>query len=312
MVTNLATASFFELNNCPPIFAIISSRTPPTQADANESSPTRSSQTGDDEHWCYSSRCSRLAQTAGCGGSAVACAMLSIEHLLIITSADGKARWNVSNDMLVTLDDKKYVKLHMSAHGLNKLVMQSCDYPDGTNLTTSIGYQCLVKQRNDLHEAKQLAAREEAVPGLFKGLAQNVPKMKPKTRAEITAARNNPLVMELKVPAFAAHEERSISVLSPVSPRDDLCVPLEADVLHHLVSYFADAGFDSTLASPKKRAALPSGAPLAFGSARIRLAVSMSSKCAVARARKRTKEQRATRKRFSLSKVHVNVITKPT
>ena len=42
-------------------------------------------------------------------------AMLSIEHLLRITSADGKARWNVSNDMLVTLDDKKYVTLHMQS-----------------------------------------------------------------------------------------------------------------------------------------------------------------------------------------------------
>ena len=122
-------------------------------------------------------------------------AFVQVDRITRITSSDGKVKWEVDHKNIVEVEDKSFVKLARSTYGFARLVFHRCDQvpnplPKGYSLTASLGYEELLKLRNQMHAIEFIESAREGVPGLFKDSAVMQPKRL--SRSNIRDLRTRP------------------------------------------------------------------------------------------------------------------------
>jgi len=149
--------------------------------------------------------------------------------------------WHVSSDDIVKVNGTSYVYLVPSSYSLAQVVTHGADglpkpLPKNFSLTRCGGLDHLIELRNDAAWAAPPIAC-----GLF-ARCQNVAEPKAKVpRRKLDSAATT---VTITVPAFGDRASREIVVKRPVHPRDRLALPIEADVINHVLLYMRSAEFD--------------------------------------------------------------------
>lgn len=177
-------------------------------------------------------------------------------HRHISISLGGKAHWLVKPNYVEKLDNQEFVKVHASDPSFVKLVIEGLPDikpPRNASLSNSDGIKQLVKLRN----TKQAAELQEVHPAPSCGLFGDVPEEAPKKRArrstaQIKELRQDPGVLAIEVPGVDDRPSMSIPVVRPVRPQDDLRVPLDSEVLEHIVLFIRNAGITEDMLMSKR------------------------------------------------------------
>ena len=175
---------------------------------------------------------------------------LTIERYLAIRMG-GRAEWKVRPALLIDVQGESFIKLPASEGGFVKLVCEGHiegSLPRNATLSHSQGLRELMDLRNTKQsEEFRLAAGQAQECALFAAAperaAQPAKAKRPKrTLREVREARESPEVFEVEVPGSDGQPPKSVRMIRPVNPRDDLCVPVDAAVVEHIVRFIRSHG----------------------------------------------------------------------
>ena len=178
---------------------------------------------------------------------------VSIQRHVVI-NCGGKTEWRVKPKLILKIDGVEFVKLPASAEGFTKIVAEGIVDNAGRNPTLAQcqGIQDLVSLRNR-KQAEELADAAKPSCSLFEEPAAPPQKKRPRrSKAALRELRDSPGVLDVTVPGFEGADPMNIKIVRPVRPGDDLCVPLEENVLDHIIGYIRSAGLtEDTLANKR-------------------------------------------------------------
>ncbi len=162
-------------------------------------------------------------------------AMCTIEHSVTV-SMGGKCTWKVKPCDLVTVDGQSFVKLKPHDYGFIRLVCEGAlsKLPANPTLAGCDGYIQLVKNRNE-QQAAALTSNAGA-ESLF-GPQADPPAAK---RQRISAANRKQMKdspTTVAVPAPGPDGEKMIDMVRPAHPCEHVCVPLNPEVVSHVVGF---------------------------------------------------------------------------
>ena len=181
---------------------------------------------------------------------------LSIEKQVIV-KMDGKA-WSVKENNLITINESEFIKLPGSEYGLLSLVCHGIIIGGvkSLSLSQSPGLKKLMMIRNE-QQREDLASESGASQAcaLFgkAGVgAKPAAKRHRRSMAEIRELRDAPVLLNVTLPEVLGHPAKIIQMVRPVHPCDDLCVPLDSDIIEHIVLFIREQGLSRDLLSKKR------------------------------------------------------------
>ena len=172
------------------------------------------------------------------------------ETVVRVVSLDGlQAKWQIAIEDQVVVEDEIFVKLCTGNKQLCNLVWEdNHDAPTPernkhTSLTTSIGWQQLIKLRNE-KQSQQFSGCS-----LFENTTK--PKKKPRmSRGEIKSKRSEFQVIEVDL------NGANIKMLRPVHPKDTAAVLYDSSTLAVVLNYLRDNGFEKREPNMKRGAGI--------------------------------------------------------
>lgn len=161
----------------------------------------------------------------------------------------GKVEWLVASNYLPVFEGEAFLKLPPSCKPFVRLVcegqLEEDNIPKTASLSGCSGMNELMELRNT-KQCEELSSHNKPGCSLFDGEEQGSPpkgKGRPRrTRQQIKEARENPGILTVEVPGCDGREPMAIRMVRPVNARDDLCIPLDANVIEHIVLFIRDAG----------------------------------------------------------------------
>ena len=186
--------------------------------------------------------------------------VLTIERKLVV-KMDGKAEWKVRQSLLIDVQGESFIKLAATEGGFVKLVCESQfegSLPKNATLSHSQGLREPTNLRNNKQsEEFRLAAGQGQECALFdappEAAAEPAKAKRPKsTWRQVQEARESPEVFEVEVPGTGGQPPKSVRMLRPVNPRDDLCVLADAEMFEHIVLFIRSYGINRDTVEQKR------------------------------------------------------------
>ena len=173
-------------------------------------------------------------------------------------SFDDSPTWKVSPELLKTIDGVDFVKLRPWDMGFVKLVahgVAEVNYKQKCSLAGTRGFKSLLQLRNDAVLSEEKLQDDDDIEdtgaaALFGDSVRPAKKaragaLRPRINAaKLQAMRDEPVAFDFEVPGIDNVPGLSITAIKPAHPCDDLCVKLDTDTLHHLVSFIRGHGFN--------------------------------------------------------------------
>ena len=138
---------------------------------------------------------------------------------------------------MVNIGGDDFVRLRANDRGLVKLVCEDEVDVRNPSLSGCPGFARLIQARNECDVEEQEDQPSNAV--LFD--KPQPKKQKKRSAATIRAIKDNPTVIDVPIPGYDGNM-MNIPMATPVRPRDDVMVRLQADVLDHVVMSIRPAG----------------------------------------------------------------------
>ena len=120
-------------------------------------------------------------------------------------------------------------------------------------MTTSMGYEELVKLRNRAPDGVMREAELAKIPEMFRSSTTTAKKRRLNAVGAAKSAKVDiPETVEIEIPAFAEYDAMPITVKGYKKLNDTLAVAMNANVLDRLIRYIRFMGFDAGKYRPKR------------------------------------------------------------
>jgi hypothetical protein len=189
----------------------------------------------------------------------------SVSFSANIRLGDGKRVWKVNSSGITRIDGRDVVAIHPHSYAFVNLVAEGTQLlcVAKTSLAQSPQLLDLIKRRN---EAQREALLEAVTPGaakLFAGAGARADEADARKRmrlssAELRKQRDSHGLVLINFPSLSGLPCKDIHVCRPITRRDILRIPLEADALDHILMYIRDGITEMDTA---RRGYLRSGEP---------------------------------------------------
>lgn len=178
---------------------------------------------------------------------------ITINKMITVAREGSSATLKFCDNVITKVGDDTYVKLVPQGSSLVRMI---CDnnvhapspMPKNFSLTSAIGYQTIMRLRNEAQIAELSTPSESKLSKLF-GDAELLTPPKPKRlrqkRDEISDARKRPEALIVTL-TMGNGNTTDVSVLRPVHPKDGLCVLLREDHIEAVIDFMRDGGFESS------------------------------------------------------------------
>lgn len=167
----------------------------------------------------------------------------------VSVSMGGTAAWHIKNTSIITVGDQNFVKLKATEYGLVRLVTEGIvdRMPKNPSLWNCPGFKRLTKLRNE-RQAADLTADNPA-SDLFDG-GRTAQKKARRTAGELRDMRSTPTLIQVDVPTAA--NMKTIPMVRPAHPCEDVCIPLDSEIIEHVVLSIRECELSAELLSTKR------------------------------------------------------------
>jgi hypothetical protein len=172
---------------------------------------------------------------------------MSLELITVekLKHSNGKTFWEIREKDIIKIGDRRYLKLPCKGtHGFGRLCEEQMQTQSRClSLTQSIGYTDLVMRRNKIQSESLVQQQAASVPSMFKSTFK--PKTNRVTVCKRKDAKAHPEVMEMTIPSFGDYGELTMTVMRPISDREDLVVEFDATAIGRVIAYIQDQGLEA-------------------------------------------------------------------
>ena len=157
----------------------------------------------------------------------------------------GQAAWKIPADLILEFDGTTWVKLTAWNRGLCAFICDEIDskqMPRNASLCSCVGFLQLKQMRNDALSKKEGSEQESTGAAKLFGGEANSQDGIPKRRKVCKAAKEDIATIMFELAAVADLPNTCITARVPARRNDDLIVPLEPNILKHIIEFIRHKG----------------------------------------------------------------------
>ncbi len=176
-----------------------------------------------------------------------------------------ECKWEVPDKDIIEMEGTKFVQLRQGGvcYGFPRLVLHEASRREiefgpkaRWSLSSSKGYKVIQKLRNDAQSEELLSKLPEWQRATAKPRATKRPKEKANGKAKHDVSRSS---ISIEVPGVEGDPPQAVRVVRPMYAHEELRVELDAVLIHHIVKFLAESGFDALGRKRERDPEVPKG-----------------------------------------------------
>jgi hypothetical protein len=166
----------------------------------------------------------------------------------VSVSMGGTSLWKVKQSLMCEINGESFVKLQASDPGFAKLVCETmvAKLPKNCSLSQCPGLSTLMSLRNSKQADELQEPVGDGAAALFGTAAAKPSKRQKRTGND----DRKPDIINVDVQRSSC--TLTVPMVRPSRRRDDLCVPLKAEIIEHIVLFIREAGISQDDLEPKR------------------------------------------------------------